>query len=193
LTPAVIGATVARYREAGMKTSRFVAALALVCGLGASQLFAQGAAESVLTHSLSSGAGSTLGKTLGNAVGNAAGQLGGKLGQQTSTAPSVQRVPAAKAKATSVAPAATTSAPSSSGSLIASIQGEATSPLAGCAVAPNATQADSSHSKPTSAAAQVAGTPVPVTVAPAPVPVTNCRTAPGTDSHPAVVNLPAPK
>src|SRR5690349_21116378 len=108
-----------------MRYARFVSSVALMCGLGASQLFAQGAAESVLTHSLSSGAGSTLGKTLGNTIGNAAGQLGGKLGQQTSTAPSIQRVPAAKAKATSVAAAATTSAPSSSGSLIASIQGEA--------------------------------------------------------------------
>lgn len=176
-----------------MKYARFASFVVLMCGLGASQLFAQAAAESVLTHGLSSTAGSSLGKTLGNAMGNAAGQLGGRLGQQTSPVPSVQHFPAGKAKPPSVASAATTSASPPSGSLIASIQGEATSPLAGCGVAPKTAQADSSQSKPTSAAAQVAGTPAPVAIAPAPAPVSNCRTAQGTDSHPGVVNLPAPK
>ena len=89
-----------------MKYSHFVAAVFFVCALGVSHLFAQAAAESVLTHGLSSAAGSSLGKTLGNAMGNAASQLGSKLGQQT--APAVQRVPATKVKTGPVPATATT-------------------------------------------------------------------------------------
>lgn len=172
-----------------MKFGRFVAAVFLVCGLGASQLFAQAAAESVLTHGLSSTAGSSLGKTLGNAIGNAAGQLGARLGQQTSTA--VQHVPTAKAKARGVPVPATTPATAfSSGSLIASIQGGATS-TPSCAASTKTAEANSSPTKATTATPAPA-TPAPLATTPAAVaPASNCQAAPDSESHPAVVNLPA--
>lgn len=168
-----------------MKYSHFVAAVVLVCGLGVVQLFAQAAAESVLTHGLSSAAGSSLGKTLGNAMGNAASQLGGRLGQQT--APSVQRVPATKVKTGFVPSAATRPAPSSSGSLIASIQGGATSSTSTTCAA-GSKPVDSSQSKPSPAPGPSASVPTK----PVPAPVNNCQSAKDVDSHPAVVNLPAP-
>ena len=172
-----------------MKYRGFVAALVLVCGVSAGQLFAQAAAESVLTHGLSSTAGSSLGKTLGNAMGNAASQLGSKLGQQT--APSVQRIPAVKAKTTSIPASAMTPAPSS-GSLIASIQGgatPATSASSNC-TAPKPAETNGAPSKSTSATASAPSTAV-VATSPAPSSVTNCQTTPDADRHPAVVNLPA--
>ena len=163
-----------------MTDRTYVSLVILMCGLSAGQLFAQAAAESVLTHGLSSTAGSSVGKTLGNAIGNAAGQLGGRLGQQASAVPRVKVLPAARAKTASV-PAGTTTAEtaSSSGSLIASIQGGATSsPAANCAVAPKPPQADTSKSK------------APAAGAPGAAPVATCQ-AQDADSHPAVVNLPA--
>lgn len=172
-----------------MKHHGFVAAAVLICGLGTGRMFAQAAAESVLTHGLSSTAGSSLGKTLGNAIGNAASQLGGKLGQQT--VPSVQRVPAAKAKTTSIPATATTPAPSS-GSLITSIQGGVTSATAessNCA-APKPAETNAAQSKSTSATAPAPSAAVAAT-SPTPAPVNNCRSAQDTDNHPAVVNLPA--
>ncbi len=193
MTLALIGATVAVYREAAMKYRGFVAAGVMFCGLSAGQLFAQAAAESVLTHGLSSAAGSSLGKTLGNAMGNAASQLGGKLGRQTSTLPSVQRVPASKAKAATLPVSTTSAAPPSSGSLIASIQGGATSTpvLANCAIAktagPNASQSGSVAVPAPSKVGSAAATTVPVTTAGA----NNCAAMQDGDSHPAVVNLPA--
>ena len=163
-----------------MKYRTFVSAVILMCGLSACQLFAQAAAESVLTHGLSSTAGSSLGKTLGNAIGNAASQLGGRLGQQTATVPKVQRVPAAKTKTASVLATTAGETASSSGSLIASIQGGATSsPATNCAATPKPAQADTSQSK-----APAAGTP-------AAVPTTTCQAAQDADSHPSVLNLPA--
>lgn len=181
-----------------MKYAQFVAAVVLVCGLSASQLFAQAAAESVLTHGLSSGAGSSLGKTLGNAIGNAASQLGGRLGQQTSTAPSIQRVPAAKAKSATVPVTMTSAAPPPSGSLIASIQGGATSTpvVANCAIA-KSPASSSSQSGIASSPAPAANAPTKAEVASAnrvPATTVAANTCPATqdaDSHPAVVNLPA--
>lgn len=173
-----------------MKYRRFVAAVVLTCGMGAGELFAQAAAESVLTHGLSSTAGSSLGKTLGNAMGNAASQLGGRLGQQTSV-PAVQRIPATRPKTASV-PAGTPTAAtaSSSGSMIASIQGGATSSTtANCAVTPKAVQSDLSQGK-SAHAGPVAGTPEP-TAPPVAASASVCQAAQGTDSHPSVVNLPA--
>ena len=180
-----------------MKYAQFVAAVVLVCGLGAGQLFAQAAAESVLTHGLSSGAGSSLGKTLGNAMGNAASQLGGRLGQQTSTVPSIQRVPAANAKSATVPVATTSAAPPPSGSLIASIQGGATSTpvVANCAIA-KSPASSSSQSGIASSPAPAANAPTKAGVAPATsMPVTTaganpCPAVQDADSHPAVVNLP---
>lgn len=172
-----------------MKHVGFVAAVALVCGLGASQAFAQAAAESVLTHGLSSAAGSSLGKTLGNAMGNAASQLGGKLGQQTSTVPSVQRVPAAK-KTAGAPVSATPMAASSSGSLIASIQGGAASTPT-CAVTRKTAEASSLPGKgATAAPASATPQEVPAKSA-ALVQASNCRAVQDADSHPGVVNLPA--
>ena len=109
-----------------MKPGKLAMAALLVSGLLAGQGFSQAAAEGALTHGLASGAGSTLGKTLGNALGNAAGQMGNRLGQQTATVSARQRVPAAKATSTAapgVVTRATVAPSSSSGSLIASIQG----------------------------------------------------------------------
>lgn len=185
-----MGATVARYRESAMKYG-FAVAVILVCGLGASQMFAQAAAESVLTHGLSSTAGSSLGKTLGNAMGNAASQLGGRLGQQTATAPSVQRVPAAKAKTAGVpvsaTPLATTSA---SGSLIASIQG-GTASTPTCAATSKTAEANSSLTKAPSAAPTPAMPQAVATASASVIPASNCPALKETDSHPAVLNLPA--
>ncbi len=184
-----IRATVAEYRGI-MRYGRFVAAVVLVCGLGAYQLFAQAAAESVLTHGLASGAGSSLGKTLGSAIGNAASQLGGRLGQQTSTVPAVQRVPTTRVKPGFVPAAATTASTSSAGSLIASIQGGATSsPAQNCAVTPSTAPANSSQTKVVPAGAPVADTKA--TAARPAAPATNCQPAQDADAHPAVVNLPA--
>ena len=171
-----------------MKCRGFVAAAVLICGLGTGQVFAQAAAESVLTHGLSSTAGSSLGKTLGNAMGNAASQLGGRLGQQTSTAPSVQRVPTAKPKTPGVPASVVTPATSSApGSLIASIQGDA-------AAAPTcaATRPAQGNPPPTKAtgAAPVPATPAGAATIPV-APASNCQAVKDSDSHPAVVNLPA--
>lgn len=186
-----IGATFARYREAAMKYRCFVVAAALICGLGTGQLFAQAAAESILTHGLSSTAGSSLGKTLGNAMGNAASQLGGRLGQQTSSGPSVQR-PATKVKTGSIPAVATTAAPAPSGSLIASIQGGTGMSSSANCVAPAkpaaALQSNASPDPATGSGASAQGA-----IKPAPVPVSNCQPALDANSHPAVVNLPAPK
>ena len=171
-----------------MKCRGFVAAAVLICGLGTGQLFAQAAAESVLTHGLSSTAGSSLGKTLGNAMGNAASQLGGRLGQQTSTAPSVQRVPTAKPKnpgvPASVVTPATSSAP---GSLIASIQG-------GVAATPScsASKAAEANLSPAKASGAASAPATPAEAATTPVaPASNCPAVKDSDSYPAVVNLPA--
>jgi hypothetical protein len=172
-----------------MTHARFLAATLLICGLGASQLFAQAAAESVLTHGLSSTAGSGLGKTLGNAVGNAASQLGGRLGQQTSTA--VQYVPAAKVKTAGVpVPATTPATASSSGSLIASIQGGATSTPT-CAATSKTAEANSSPAKATTATPVPATPAQPATTLASVSPASNCEAAQDPESHPAVVNLPA--
>lgn len=176
------------YREAAMKYRGFVAAGVMFCGLSAGQLLAQAAAESVLTHGLSSAAGSNVGKTLGNAMGNAASQLGGRLGQQTSTVPSVQRVSAVKVKTAGVPVSATTPATTSApGSLIASIQGGAAATPT-CAASKTA-QADSSATK-AAGAAPVPATPAGVATTPV-APASTCPAMKDSDSHPAVVNLPA--
>lgn len=176
-----------------MKYFRFVSAVFLVCGLGMAQVFAQAAAESVLTHGLSSTAGSSLGKTLGSAMGNAASQLGGRVGQQTSTGPSLRRVPATRARTAPLPGVATTpGAAPSSGSLIASIQGGTTSaPAANCAAPPNPAQVDSSQHKPAPTAAAAPGTSAPPVPSPVAGPASHCRAVQGADEHPAVVNLPA--
>jgi hypothetical protein len=171
-----------------MKPGLLALTALLVCGLLVEQALPQAATEAVMTHGLASGAGSSLGKTLGNALGNAATQVGSRLGQQTSTAPTRQRVVPAKttSSVTPTARAATpiTPAGSSSASLIASIQGGVSptgsgstnkcSPGTKSATATPAT-GDASGSPSNEKAAAVAG---------------NCALADGDNSHPAVVNLP---
>ena len=139
---------------------------------------AQAAAESALTHALSSSAGSSLGK----AMGNATGQLAGKLGQQTSNAVSRPRLSTPKLGSSAVVKPATTStaAPSPSGSLIASIQGSA-SPVTNCA--PTKQTADANPTKTDATAAE--SHPAPANCAPA--------SSQDTETHPAVLNLPAAK
>ncbi len=166
-------------RESSMKSARSVCVAVLIVAGCAGELFAQAAAETVLTHGASSAAGSSLGKTLGNALGNAASQLGGRLGQQTSTAPNVQRVPASKKKAVAAAVPSTPAPVSFSGSLIASIEGAAPASsvvAANCAPAAKPADSNSSQSTPAPAATDL---------------TKNCPAAQGNDSHPAVVNLPA--
>ena len=95
--------------------------------------FAQAVAESVLTHGLSSAAGTSAGTALARATNQAAGQLSGRLGQQTSSAaprqvitttrPGLQRKTKIHAATAAAQPANGES--SSSGSMIASIQGAA--------------------------------------------------------------------
>jgi hypothetical protein len=168
-----------------MKSGRLAIAALLASGLLAGDAFPQAATETVLTHGLSSGAGSALGKTLGNALGNAASQMGNRLGQQTSLATPRARVPSAKATGTAVPMiprALTAAAPSSSGSLIASIQGgvspTASTPANCRAVAKPATS--------TTAKSDTDGSPSREEK-----PALSSRCAPSQDSnsHPAVVNL----
>ena len=171
-------------RESLMKSCRFTFVAVLLVAVCAGELFAQAAAEAVLTHGASSAAGSSLGKTLGNALGNAASQLGGRLGQQTSTAPKVQRIPANKQKAAMAVSASTNPAVApSSGSLIASIEGAAPASsvaTANCAAAkPEDSNSSQSTSLPTAK------------LPPATSPAKSCPAAQESDSHPAVVNLPA--
>ena len=168
-----------------MKSCRFAfVAILLVAGC-AGELFAQAAAEAVLTHGASSAAGSSIGKTLGNALGNAANQLGGRLGQQTAIAPKVQRIPASKQKAaTAVSVPTNTAAVPSSGSLIASIEGAAppsSLTTTNCSVAAKPAESNTSPST----------APPPAVVSPVTSPAKNCPAAPDSNSHPAVVNLPA--
>src|SRR5215831_11673621 len=120
-----------------MKPGLLALAVLLVGGLLVDRAVSQAATESVMTHGLASGAGSSLGKTLGHALGNAAGQMGNRLGQQTSTPPARQRVAAAKTanSVTSTAVPTILTAPTSSGSLIASIQG-GVSPTNNCRPSP---------------------------------------------------------
>jgi hypothetical protein len=164
-----------------MKPGVLAVAALLVGGLTVERALSQAATESVMTHGLASGAGSSLGKTLGNALGNAAGQLGNRLGQQTSSAPARQRVSTAKATSSVKATAGPKSltAPSSSGSLIASIQG-GVSPTTNCTHGPEPTPA-------TPANVDVSGS-LPKENPPAPS--LSCALPEDSNSHPAVINLP---
>jgi hypothetical protein len=172
-----------------MKPGRLGIAALLVSGLLVGEAFSQAAAESLLTHGLSSGAGSTLGKTLGNALGTAANQMGNRLGQQTSPATQRQPVPRAKPTGTAaprVSTALTAAAPSSSGSLIASIQG---------GVSPTASRPENctTGARPatsTSVKSDNAGSPSPEKE---PALSSSCALSEDSNSHPAVVNLPPAK
>jgi hypothetical protein len=160
-----------------MSHLRFAAAIlgmVLVC---AAEGFSQAAAESVLTHSLGSGAASSLGKTLGKSVGSAAGNLGKNLGRQTtSTIPRRTPVytstgPAPRSNAASIEPLKP-----SNGSLIASIQGGEIQPEK----CPAGKASEPGSSETTAANAPV--TPV----------AGSCSAAEANvESHPAVVTLPA--
>jgi len=90
-------------------------------------VLAQAIAEGALTH----GAAATASTGAGKALGGVANQLAGKLGQQTSNAvhPAVTTVkPGVQGHIKTPQAATTTATPPAGGSLIASVQGEETSP-----------------------------------------------------------------
>src|SRR5437899_8395553 len=119
--------------------------------------FAQAVAESVLTHGLSSAAGTSAGTALGRATNQAAGQLAGRLGQQTSSAaprqvittirPGIQKQTKVLHPTTAAAQPANGGS-SSSGSMIASIQGAAPEQTRGaCGSAAQVTTIQSADAK----------------------------------------------
>jgi len=168
-----------------MKSGRLAMAALLVSGLLVGKAFSQAAAESVLTHSLSSGAGSALGKTLGNALGNAGNQMGNRLGQQTSVATPRPRVPSATATGSAaprVSTALTAARPSSSGSLIASIQG-GVSPTSSTSANCRAT------AKPATSTTVKSDTHGSPSTEKEPTLSSRCALSQDSNSHPAVVNL----
>ncbi len=149
-------------------------------------VFAQAAAEAALSHGLSSSAGSSLGKTLGSALGNAAGQVGGKLGQQTSTTaprPRVRasRVSAPKNPTPAAVPASVAPAP---GSLVVSIQGGVEASPKDCPLVAVGSNVEPQKAEPQKDDPKAA----------IPTADENCRakSAQEAESHPAVLNLPAP-
>ncbi len=154
------------------------AILAAMLSFGVS-VFAQAAAEAALSHGLSSSAGSAAGKTLGHALGNAAGQVGGRLGQKTSTT-SRQRVPAAQISVKKNVPVASTpdSAAPAPGSLIVSIQGGDAAPQ-NCATVQTGANAEPPKADAKVPNATAAGD-------------CSAKLAQAAESHPAVLNLPAP-
>lgn len=173
-----------------MKSVRFAIAALLLTGLCGGKVFSQASVETVLTHGIGSSAASTLGKTLGNALGNAAGQMGSRLGQQTSIVPRRQRLPVPPTAANGSSPtggtAVTGVVPTSSGSLITSIQGGAPpvdSRSVGCSGGGNAPSAISSPG-------DAPGKPSAEKMPP---PASACVLAQELGSHPAVVNLPPAK
>jgi len=129
----------------------------------------QAAVEGALTHALSGGVGATAGKALGQ-VGN---QLAGRLGQQTSNAVSPRMTTVRPGPQKGIkAPAVASQPPTTStGSLIASIQGGET---------PNARTCAPQNSEKKAS----------------PETTTDCnvaKTLTNSDAHPSEITLPAPK
>ena len=181
LTDSPNRATVAEYRGRVMKPVLLAIAVILVSGILARQAFSQAAAESVLTHGLASGASSSMGKTLGNAIGHAAGTMGNRLGQQTSPSSAQQRIQVVKPK-NSPTPASPTApvASTTSGSLIASIQGGSSSTVTSpCAPAV----------RPETAAPAKTDTSSGPSAEKPPAASKNCVVV-DANAHPSVVNLP---
>lgn len=161
-------------------------AVAVCVGALSVGAFAQAAAEAALTHGISSSAGSSIGTALGKATSG----LAGRVGQQVSNAAPRQVITAVKPgpqgntvqgneKSTSAAPGTTAS--TSSGSLIASIEGAAPGTSA-CPAEPKA--ADGSIS---AAPASNPGNKA--------VPAKNCIAKPSDKAvtHPSEITLPPPK
>jgi hypothetical protein len=153
-------------------TRYFLTLVALVVGFSTAG-FAQAAAESALTHALSSGAGTNLGTTMGKATG----RLAGRVGQQTSVVGSQKIINVKPGAPGAKTPATTPTQTGPAGSMIASIEG-GENQQSNCAAAVK--------TEDKAAAAKAAGS--------GSSPTQNCVNVPTqADSHPSVVNLPAPK
>jgi hypothetical protein len=74
--------------EKGELMKRSILLVGVVMLAGAVAAFCQAAAESVMIHSMSAGAGAKAGTSLGRSTSNAASRLGGRLGSATSGATS---------------------------------------------------------------------------------------------------------
>jgi hypothetical protein len=154
-------------RRRAVKNSLLTIALTVVATFS-TNASAQATFETLMTHSISTAVGTHAGTALGratNALANSVSNRTSTVVPRTNVAP--QKTAAQRARATAnngTTPASAFATSTGNGSLIASIQGgERTNSAPACAE-----KAD-----------------------PAGAPTANCATA--ADSHPSVVNLPAPK